>query len=131
MPLRAPVLLIVDYNLSRIGDVLHLRDYARQQWGAQTWLIRANPQDHDRTISDRVFDADPLHPDFVDQALNLLGDDAGRISAGLVFSDNAVASGAALLERLGLPVDDAAMALAAFDKLAYRTAEDRVRTQLN
>lgn len=131
MPLRAPVLLIVDYNLSRIGDVLHLRDYARQQWGAQTWLIRANPQDHDRTISDRVFDADPLHPDFVDQALNLLGDDAGRISAGLVFSDNAVASGAALLERLGLPVDDAALALAAFDKLAYRTAEDRVRTQLN
>lgn len=131
MPLRAPVLLIVDYNLSRISDVLHLRDYARQQWGAQTWLVRANPQDHDQNISDRVIDADPLHPDFVNQALDQLGDDAARISAGMVFSDNAVASGAALLERLGLPVDDAVLALGAFDKLAYRIAEDRIRPHLN
>ena len=131
MPLQAPVLLIVDYNLSRIGDVLHLRDYALQQWGAQTWLIRATPQDHDQTISDRVIDADPLHPDFVSLVLDHLGEDASRISAGMVFSDNAVASGAALLERLGLPVDDAALALGAFDKLAYRIAEDRIRPQLH
>ncbi|MFJ4193633.1 acetyl-CoA carboxylase biotin carboxylase subunit family protein [Pseudomonas sp. NPDC089534] len=131
MPLRAPVLLIVDYNLSRIGDVLHMRNHARQRWGAETWLVRAEPQDHDKTISDRVIAADPLAPDFVGQALGLLGDDAARVSAGLVFSDNAVASGAALLERLGLAVDDAALALGAFDKLAYRIAEDRLRPLLN
>ncbi|MHC8335810.1 ATP-grasp domain-containing protein [Pseudomonas sp. LB3P25] len=131
MPLRAPVLLIVDYNLSRIGDVLHMRDYARKQWGAQTWLVRANPQDHDKDISDRVIDADPLDPDFISHALSQLGDDAARITAGMVFSDNAVASGAALLERLGLPVDDAQLALGAFDKLAYRIAEHRIRPLLN
>lgn len=131
MPLRAPVLLIVDYNLSRIGDVLHMRNHARERWGAETWLIRANPQDHDLQISDRVIDADPLAPDFVAQALHRLAGDAARISAGLVFSDNAVASGAALLERLGLPVDDAARALAAFDKLAYREAEQAIAPLLD
>ena len=101
MSLRAPVLLIVDYNLSRIADVRHLRDHARQQWGAQTWLVRANPQAHDQGISDRVIDADPLAADFINLALNQLGDDAARVSAGIVFSDNAVASGAGLLERCG------------------------------
>lgn len=131
MPLRAPVLLIVDYNLSRIGDVLHMRNYARQQWGAETWLIRDNPQDHDLQISDRVIDADPLNPDFVRHALRQLGEDAGRISAGMVFSDSSVASGAALLEQLGLPVDDAELALGAFDKLAYRIAERRDRPLLD
>lgn len=125
MPQRAPVLLIVDYNLSRIGDVLHMRNYARQQWGAETWLVRDNPQDHDRHISDRVIDADPLVPDFVSHVLRQLGEDSGRVSAGMVFSDNAVASGAALLEYLGLPVDDAKLALGAFDKLAYRIVERR------
>ncbi|WP_447794608.1 MULTISPECIES: ATP-grasp domain-containing protein [Pseudomonas] len=131
MPLRAPVLLIVDYNLSRIGDVLHMRDYARKHWGAQTWLVRANPLDHDKDISDRVIDADPLDTDFIRHALSQLGDDAARITAGMVFSDNAVASGAALLERLGLPVDNAQLALGAFDKLAYRIAENRIRPLLN
>ncbi len=131
MPLRAPVLLIVDYNLSRIGDVLHMRNYARQQWGAETWLVRDNPQDHDLQICDRVIDANPLAPDFVRHALRQLGEDAGRISAGMVFSDNAVASGAALLEQLGLPVDDAELALGAFDKLAYRIAERRDRLLLD
>ncbi|KAE9639602.1 acetyl-CoA carboxylase biotin carboxylase subunit family protein [Pseudomonas sp. PB106] len=131
MSLRAPVLLIVDYNLSRIADVRHLRDHARQQWGAQTWLVRANPQAHDQGISDRVIDADPLAADFINLALNQLGDDAARISAGIVFSDNAVASGAGLLERLGLAVDCAQLALGAFDKLAYRIAENRLRPALN
>jgi hypothetical protein len=131
MPLLAPVLLLVDYNLSRIGDVLHMRNYARKQWGAQTWLVRADPQDHDQEISDRVIDADPLDTDFISRALSQLGDDAARITAGIVFSDNAVASGAALLERLGLPVDDAKLALSAFDKLAYRIAENRIRPLLN
>ncbi|MDF2642527.1 MAG: biotin carboxylase [Pseudomonas sp.] len=131
MPQRAPVLLIVDYNLSRIGDVLHMRNYARARWGAETWLVRSDPQDHDLAISDRVIDADPLADDFIRQALAQLGDDAARISAGMVFSDNAVASGAALLERLGLPVDDAELALGAFDKLAYRIAEYEQRALLN
>lgn len=131
MPLQAPVLLIVDYNLSRIGDVLQMRDYARQRWGAETWLIRGSPQEHDLHISDRVIDADPLEPDFIRKALGLLGDEAARISAGMVFSDNAVASGAALLEQLDLPVDDAELALGAFDKLAYRIAENRIRPLLN
>lgn len=131
MPPRAPVLLIVDYNLSRVGDVIRMREHARMQWGAQTWLVRATPRDHDREISDRVIDADPLDTNFISHALSQLGDERIRIVAGIVFSDNAVASGAALLERLGLPVDDALLALGAFDKRVYRIAENRIRTQLN
>lgn len=127
---RMPVFLIVDYNLSRIGDVRHMRDYARKQWGAQTWLVRANPQAHEKEISDRVIDADPLDSDFIRHTLNQLGDDSARITAGVVFSDNAVASGAALLEWLALPVDDAKLAFGAFDKLAYRISENRNRLSL-
>ena len=126
-----PVLLIVDYNLSRIGDVSHMRNYARKQWGAQTWLVRANPQGHDTEISDRVIDADPLDPGFINHVLSQLGKDGTRITAGIVFSDNAVVSGSMLLERLGLSVDDATLALGAFDKLAYRITEERIRPQLN
>lgn len=126
----APVLLIVDYNLSRVGDVLHLQHYARKRWQAQTWLFRATPQPLDSSISDRVFAADPLAPDFVELALEALGADAAAITAGLVFSDNAVASGAALLERLGLKVDDSRQAIGAFDKLAYRQQEALARGRL-
>lgn len=130
MPLQAPVLLIVDYNLSRVSDVRHMREHARQHWNAQTWLVRSNPVEHDLHISDRVIDADPLAEDFILQVLAQLGDDTARIHAGLIFSDNAVASGAALLEQLGLPVDDAGLALGAFDKLLYRIHEQRDRALL-
>ena len=122
-----PVLLIIDYNLSRLADVFHLRRHALARWGAQTYLIRANPQALDLSISDLVFDVDPLNADFVEQALHALGEHAQHITAGIVFSDNAVASGAALLERLGLEVDDARLALGAFDKFVYRTHEARFR----
>ena len=125
------VLLIVDYNLSRISDVSHMRDYARKHWGAETWLIRANPQGHDTEISDRVIDADPLDTDFINHVLSQMGKDSTKVTAGIVFSDNAVVSGSKLLERLGLPVDDANLALRAFDKLAYRIAEQRIRPQMN
>ncbi|MFA7893672.1 ATP-grasp domain-containing protein [Pseudomonas putida] len=130
MPLQRPVLLVVDYNLSRIGDVQHMRNHARERWNAETWLVRSTPQAHDLNISDRLIDADPLAQDFIQRVLDQLGDDAARISAGIVFSDNAVASGAALLERLGLPVDDARLALGAFDKLAYRISEQRIGPML-
>ena len=126
-----PVLLIVDYNLSRISDVSHMRDYARKQWGAQTWLVRANSQSLDSEISDRVIDANPLDTGFINDVLSKLGEDCAKITAGIVFSDNAVVSGSMLLERLGLPVDDAKLALGAFDKLAYRIAEERLRSQMN
>lgn len=125
-----PVLLIVDYNLSRVADVLHLRNHARQRWNAHTYLIRANPQPLDFTLADRVFDADPLDPEFVDKALWSMGSAADGITAGLVFSDNAVSSGAALLERLGVKVDDARLALGAFNKYTYRLSEEVHRTRL-
>lgn len=125
-----PVLLIIDYNLSRISEVSQMRDYALSRWGALTWLIRSDPQPADLKISDAVFDVDPLSERFVEQALDALGPNRNRVSAGLVFSDNAVASGAALLERLGLPVDNATLASAAFDKFVYRIYEANRREAL-
>ena len=38
-----PILLIVDYNLSRVDEVRHLRDHAREHHGATVILIRADP----------------------------------------------------------------------------------------
>ncbi|WP_407312730.1 acetyl-CoA carboxylase biotin carboxylase subunit family protein [Pseudomonas sp. nanlin1] len=130
MRAMAPALLIIDYNLSRVGDVAHLREYARRAYGLQTWLIRHHPSAHDLAMCDQVFDLDPLALDFVEQACQALGQQASCIRAGLVFSDNAVASGARLLERLGLLVDDAALAAGAFDKYQYRCSETARQAEL-
>ena len=36
--MTGPILLVVDYNLSRIDEVRHLRDYARDRHGATVIL---------------------------------------------------------------------------------------------
>ncbi|MDY7802402.1 biotin carboxylase [Burkholderia stagnalis] len=126
----ASTLLIVDYNLSRVDDVAHLARYARERYGARTVLIRSGPGERDRRICDDVIDLDPLADGFVDAALARLADIASDLRAGIVFSDNAVQQGAALLERLGLAVDSAPLAQGAFSKHAYRVAEHRVRALL-
>src|SRR6266404_5297711 len=106
-------LLIVDYNLSRWTDVQHMSRYTAKRYGMKTLLIRPNPGERDRTIANYVLDFDPLAPDFVEAALQALQPWSGRIALGLVFSDNAVATGADLLSRLGLRVDDPILAEAA------------------
>ncbi|WP_116136706.1 ATP-grasp domain-containing protein [Trinickia diaoshuihuensis] len=126
----ASTLLIVDYNLSRVDDVAHLAQYARERHGARTVLIRSGPNERDRRICDAVIDLDPLAERFVEDALARLAPIAGDLRAGIVFSDNAVQQGAALLERLGLAVDSSVLAEGAFSKHAYRVAEHRVRALL-
>ncbi|MFJ5099265.1 acetyl-CoA carboxylase biotin carboxylase subunit family protein [Streptomyces sp. NPDC088557] len=121
-----PILLIVDYNLSRIDEVRHLRDHTRDHHGATVVLIRADPTEADRSIVDEVLDLDPLRDDFAEMGEKLLGDRRERIRAGIVFSDNAVHSGAELLERLGVPVDSPRLADGAFSKYRYRLTEARV-----
>ncbi|WP_280696611.1 biotin carboxylase [Kitasatospora sp. GP82] len=117
--------MIIDYNLSRIDDVRHLRNYARDRYGAEVTLIRANPTEADAEICDEVIDLDPLRNDFEEVGEKLLSGHRGRIKAGIVFSDNAVQSGAALLQRLGLAVDSPELALGAFCKHEYRLGEAR------
>ncbi|MEW1905534.1 MULTISPECIES: biotin carboxylase [unclassified Streptomyces] len=124
--MNRPVLLIVDYNLSRIDEVRHLRNYAHEHHGAAVVLIRADPTDADRSIADEVLDLDPLEDDFAETAEKLLDGRREQIKAGIVFSDNAVRSGAELLERLGLPVDSSRLAEGAFSKHHYRRCEARV-----
>jgi biotin carboxylase len=126
----APLLLIVDYNLTRIADVATIARHARTQHGMAILLIRASPGDHDEKLCDHVIDLDPMKIDFVPRALSALTPFRSRLKAGLVFSDNAVHSGALLLEKLGLPVDSATLALGAFSKLSYRAIEARVRDLL-
>jgi hypothetical protein len=117
------MLLIVDYNLSRAADVARMARHAKIVHGVRTVLIRANPGPSDSAICDEVVDLDPALPDFVDQAMARLTPWRDALRAGVVFSDNAVHSGALLLERLGLSVDCASLAVGAFSKYAYRQAE--------
>ncbi|WP_321800772.1 biotin carboxylase [Caballeronia sp. J97] len=119
------MLLIIDYNLSRVADVAHMRDRARHHHGADTILIRANPGNADARLCDHLIAVDPLAHDFVDRAYEALTPWLSHICGGVVFSDNAVRSGAALLERIGVKVDSAALALGAFSKLEYRRCEAR------
>jgi hypothetical protein len=127
MHVQPPILLIVDYNLSRVADVANIARYARQHYDAQTMLIRAEPTARDREICDYVIDLDPLAADFVERALTRLAAVRERIRAGVVFSDNAVQRGAELLERLNLPTDSAVLAAGAFSKRVYREGEVRLR----
>lgn len=122
-----PLLLIVDYNLTRVGDVAHIAGLAQASYGAGTVLIRPNPGERDKALCDYVVDLDPLAPHFVEQALLLLGPLRPRIRAGLVFSENAVHTGALLLEALALPVDSAVLAVGAYSKWQYRVGETRIR----
>ncbi|RLU90527.1 biotin carboxylase [Streptomyces griseocarneus] len=124
--MTGPILLVVDYNLSRIDEVRHLRDHARERHGATVVLIRADPTEADHAIADEVIDLDPLRDDFAEMGEKLLGDRREQIAAGIVFSDNAVRSGAELLERLGVPVDSSPLAEGAFSKYRYRLGEARV-----
>jgi len=130
MSANSPLLLIVDYNLTRISDVAHIARYAREKYYAQTVLIRPNPSTRDAKLCDHVIDLDPLADDFIEAALQRLTPLRERLRAGVVFSDNAVQRGAALLERLGLLVDSSELAAGAFSKHAYRVSEDRARTLL-
>ncbi|CUW33253.1 MULTISPECIES: ATP-grasp domain-containing protein [Streptomyces] len=124
--MTGPILLIVDYNLSRIDEVRHLRDHARRRHGATVILVRADPTEADHAIADEVIDLDPLRDDFAQIGEKLLADRRDRIKAGIVFSDNAVRSGAELLHRLGVPVDSPPLAEGAFSKYRYRLDESRV-----
>src|SRR5215469_485143 len=87
-------LLIVDYNLSRWTDVQQMGRYVANHYGMKTLLIRANPGERDTVIADHVINLSPLANGFVDDALRALRPWSGRIAAGLVFSDDAVATGA-------------------------------------
>jgi hypothetical protein len=118
-------LLIVDYNLSRWTDVQRMGRYVAKHYGMMTLLIRSHPGERDFTIADHVIDLDPLAPGFGDDALRALRPWSGRIALGLVFSDDAVATGAHLLHQLGLRVDDPDLAAAAFSKAIYRDQEAR------
>ncbi|MCW5235548.1 biotin carboxylase [Verminephrobacter eiseniae] len=120
---QSSTLLIIDYNLSRVEDVARIAEHARTRHGARSLLIRADPSAHDASICEDVIDLDPTRPDFVEQALARLTLWRDTLRGGLVFSDNAVQSGAQLLERLGLRVDCANLALGAFNKHTYRQSE--------
>ncbi|MCV3211942.1 hypothetical protein OGM63_00105 [Plectonema radiosum NIES-515] len=123
-------LLIIDYNLSRIDDVVAMRRYAYERYGIKTLLLRANPEPHDYAIADLVLALDPRSSDFVTTGLKALAPFLKQLRGGLVFSDNAVQSGAQLLEQLNLPVDDATLAGGAFSKILYRQIEAEYRSIL-
>lgn len=123
-------LLIIDYNLSRINDVASMRKYAYERYGVKTLLLRANPDRHDYRIADVVLALDPCSSDFVSAGLKALEPFRQQLRGGLVFSDNAVQSGAQLLEQLNLPVDNATLASGAFSKILYRQIEAEHRSIL-
>lgn len=128
---NTPLLLIVDYNLTRIADVAHIARYARERHGAEIVLIRPDPGERDLRLCEQVIDLDPLAEGFVETAVAHLAPFRNRLRAGLVFSDNAVQRGAELLERLGLPVDSSELAAGAFSKHAYRVGEARIGALLD
>lgn len=125
MSTSTPKLLIIDYNLSRVDDIRHMSHYVRDRYAAETTLIRVNPTEIDARICDEVINLDPLRDDFIEAGEKWLGERRGEFTAGIVFSDDAVYSGAALLHRLGLAVDSPELAAGAFCKYEYRLSEAR------
>jgi hypothetical protein len=122
--------LIVDYNLSRIEDVRAIKNYVNDQYQMALVLIRPKPGKKDYAIADLVIDLDPLDTHFVNSALIQLKKSTFTITAGLVFSDNAVHQGADLLEALEIYTDSALFARNAFCKFQYREQEQKIRALL-
>ncbi|MDX1901784.1 MAG: biotin carboxylase [Gammaproteobacteria bacterium] len=116
-------ILIIDYNLSRYDDVKMMAEYALSKYGLRAILIRPNPSSIDQLVADHIINLDPRSEGFIEDAIRCLSSFANDIQAGLVFSDNAVFSGAKLLESLGLETDSALMAESAYSKIKYRQAE--------
>lgn len=122
--------IIVDYNLTRIDDVMGMVRYAQDKYNLKTILIRQNATSVDLSITDLVIDLDPRSKNFVDDAIRALLPYSGNLVGGIVFSDNAVYSGAMLLEKLGLNVDSSIQAEASFSKIKYRQIEGNFRCLL-
>lgn len=72
MSANDPLLLVVDYNLTRVADVARIARHARSRYNAGTILIRAQPGARDREIADYVVDLDPLAHGFIATALDRL-----------------------------------------------------------
>lgn len=123
-------LLIIDYNLSRYDDVKMMVDYAKNTYSLSSVLIRHNPGDMDSQIAEQVINLYARDEDFVDKALRELEPIKNQLKAGIVFSDDAVCSGAYLLQALGLTSDSPLLANNAFSKTAYRLEEQKVRDLL-
>lgn len=120
---------IVDYNLTRVGDVRLLVEYAKSKYNLGSILLRANPNQIDRSLVDEVIDLGPRQDGFVEKAISALAPYASQIAALLPFSDDSVVAGAALAEQLGLKCDSSHLAERAFSKLTYREAETRFRSE--
>lgn len=99
--MREQLFVIIDYNLSRVRDVQIMTQGAKVKHGLTTVLVRKNPGHLDRRLADRVIDLDPLAPGFVEEAVKEIGE-LGAPAAILPFSDNSVATGAAVAERFGV-----------------------------
>ncbi len=127
----ANALLIIDFNLSRRGDVAHIREYCAREHGLKTVLIRPNPTAEDKQLADLVIDLDPLVEGFVDDAKRAVETLPFSLIAGLVFSDNAVHTGALLLDALDIGNDCHTLAENAFCKLKYRVAEQCCKPYLS
>lgn len=123
--------LIVDYNLSRIKDVEAIANYVRTKYFLKIVLIKANPNKLDYDVADYVLDLDPRTPDFHNLALKLINKFPIEILSGIVFSDNAVHTGAKLLESLNINVDNSDLAKNAYCKYEYRMQELSIKKFLN
>ena len=123
-------LLIVDFNLSRSEDVAHIKAYTDSKYAMDVVLIRSNPSKNDLKLADVVIDLDPLEPNFVIKALTQIYQLPYTLKGGLVFSDNAVHSGARLLTDLGLLSDCAELSENAFCKYQYRLKEQQCKKML-
>jgi hypothetical protein len=118
-------LLIIDYNLSRFDDVKLMTDYAISEYSLQTILIRPNSISLDDEVASCVLDLDPRSNDFIEKAKLKLKPFINKIHAGIVFSDNAVFTGAKLLEEMKLETDSSFLAEAAYSKIKYRIEENK------
>lgn len=118
-------ILIIDYNLSRYDDVMHISRYAKSQYNLETILVRHQPNENDLKITKHIINQNPRADDFVSQVLNDLGEYQGSILSALTFSDDAVYKGAKIIESIGLKTDSSNLALHAFSKISYRDFESK------
>lgn len=129
--MKKKVFLLIDYNLSRVNDVKKIKNYLQNQYKTELVLVKNNPKEIDSQISDYVINSNPLDSNFVDHVVSIIENMTEiNVIAGLVFSDNAVFSGAKLLKKLNLYSDDVDLAVNALCKYHYREEENKIKKLL-
>ena len=123
--------LIFDYNLKRVNEVIYIAEKCRESHGLNTLLITTCGKEIKHPLVTNLTIQDIKRHDCLEILINEIQNKGYKCRAGVIFSDDGIITGSAILEYFGLKGDSSTLAVRSFDKLAYREAENKSSSTKN